>query len=90
MPYGDAGLEIRKPGRKRITEMKVSLGDARLSYMGRIDRKDREKPEFIFPATSLSFCFWGKKAELTIENRRACWDNYVGAIVDGRRGVATS
>lgn len=65
--------------------MKVSLGDARLSYMGRIDRKDREKPEFIFPATSLSFCFWGKKAELTIENRRACWDNYVGAIVDGRQ-----
>lgn len=62
---------------------KITLDSPELLYCGRIDRTDAGHPEFIFPATSLQFRFHGKKAVLTLANRKACWNNYVGAIVDG-------
>lgn len=65
--------------------MDIRLWDKRLCYTGRIDRSNPDRPEFVYPATSLSFRFYGKKAELTVENRRGCWDNYVGAVADGRQ-----
>ncbi|MCI9164321.1 MAG: electron transporter RnfD [Lachnospiraceae bacterium] len=65
--------------------MRISPGDIRLRYTGRIDRRNPERPEFIFPASSLGFRFWGKRAEIVLENRRVYWDNYVGAIVDGEQ-----
>lgn len=63
--------------------MRIELDDERLQYIGRIDHTNPKKPEFIFPATSLTFRFYGKSATLKVENRRGCWNNYVGAIVDG-------
>ncbi len=64
--------------------MIVSLDDERLVYSGRIDRSDAKRPEFIFPATSLQFRFYGKKAVLTVENRGgAGWKYYAGVIADG-------
>lgn len=63
--------------------MQVCFNDIRLDYSGRIDRSNPEKPQFIYPASSLRFCFEGRRAVLKVENRRVCWDNYVGAIVDG-------
>lgn len=63
--------------------MLVQLNDPQIQYCGRIDWADAGKPEFIFPATSMQFCFFGSKAKLTVSNRHVCWDNYVGAIVDG-------
>ena len=65
--------------------MRIELDDKRLQYIGRIDRTNPKNPEFIFPSTSLTFRFIGKSATLTVENRRGCWDNYVGAIVDGEQ-----
>lgn len=65
--------------------MEISLDHQKLSYCGRIDKKNPLKPEFIYPATSLTFRFYGSKASLLVENRKACWDNYVGAIVDGKQ-----
>lgn len=62
--------------------MEINLQDKKLCYTGRIDWEVPEKPEFIYPATSLAFRFFGKEAKLTVENRKGCWDNYVGAIVD--------
>lgn len=63
--------------------MIISLDNKKLCYSGRIDKKNPKRPEFIFPASSLSFRFYGKRAALIVENRNACWENYVGAIVDG-------
>lgn len=44
--------------------MMISLDDKRLIYSGRIDSRDAKRPEFVFPATSLHFRFYGKKAVL--------------------------
>ena len=63
--------------------MRVALNSKELVYTGRIDWENPEKPEFIFPASSLSFRFRGKKAVLALENKIACWDSYLGAIIDG-------
>ncbi len=65
--------------------MRISLRDVRLRYTGRIDWRNPEGPEFIFPASSLAFRFRGKGAAIVVENRRLYWDNYVGAIIDGRQ-----
>lgn len=62
----------------------VSLQDERLLYSGRIDDEDPQRPVFIFPASSLTFWFYGKRAVLVVENHRVFWDNYVGAWVDGK------
>ncbi len=63
--------------------MIVALDSKELVYSGRIDMTNPEEPELIFPASSLNFRFHGKKAVLFVKNRKACWDNYLGAIVDG-------
>lgn len=65
--------------------MIVALDRQELNYSGRIDMADPKKPEFIFPASSINFRFYGKKAVLVVENRRACWKNYAAAIVDGKQ-----
>ena len=63
--------------------MIVALDSKELVYSGRIDMTNPEEPELIFPASSLNFRFYGRKAVLFVKNRKACWDNYLGAIVDG-------
>ena len=63
----------------------IALDKKELIYSGRIDRRNPRKPEFIFPASSVCFRFLASKAALTIENRNVYWDNYVGAIVDGKQ-----
>ena len=68
-------------------KMIVELDDQRLQYTGRIDTRNPKCPEFIFPATSMKFRFIGKAATLTVENRRGFWNNYVGAIVDGKQKI---
>lgn len=63
--------------------MKVELDNIELVYSGRIDMKNPKKPEFVFPATSVSFRFFGKAAYLRVTNRHIYWNNTLGAIVDG-------
>lgn len=63
--------------------MRVSLAHRFLMFSGRIDDRNPEKPEFVFPASSLSFRFFGREAKLLVTNRNAYWINAAGAIVDG-------
>ena len=56
----------------------VSLQDERLLYSGRIDDEDPQRPVFIFPASSLTFWFYGKRAVLEVENHRVFWDKVNG------------
>lgn len=65
--------------------IEISLDQKELVYSGRIDRRNPKKPEFIFPASSLQFRFFGRSAILVLENRNVYWENYVGAIVDGEQ-----
>lgn len=64
---------------------KIELDRKELIYNGRIDRRSPQKPEFIFPASSVHFRFRGRKAVLTVENRNVYWNNYAGAVVDGKQ-----
>ena len=63
--------------------MRGSLAHRFLMFSGRIDDRNLERPEFIFPASSLFFRFFGREAKLTVTNRNAYWNNAAGAIVDG-------
>lgn len=65
--------------------IEIALDSRELIYSGRIDKRNPKKPEFIFPASSVHFCFRGSKAVLVVENRSIYWDNYAGAIVDGQQ-----
>lgn len=62
--------------------MQIDLRDKRLDYCGRIDWEE-DAPVFIYPSTSLEFHFFGKRAILTVENRRLYWDHYAGGMIDG-------
>lgn len=63
--------------------MRVSLNHKFLKFSGRIDDSNPEKPEFVFPASSLFFRFFGREARLSVTNRNAYWLNTAGAVVDG-------
>lgn len=63
--------------------MQIGLDREELTYTGRIDFHDPRHPEWVFPATSLHFRFYGKSASLWVTNRNAYWKNTLGAFVDG-------
>lgn len=63
--------------------MKVGLEREELSYSGRIDMTNPARPEFVFPASSMRFRFWGKAASVRVTNRCCYWKNVIGAVVDG-------
>lgn len=64
----------------------VELDNIELRYSGRIDITDPKRPEFIFPASSLHFRFYGAGAVITVYNRGGRgWRYFAGAIVDGRQ-----
>ena len=63
--------------------MRVELDREELCYTGRIDMRNPSRPEFVFPASSLHFRFFGRAASVQITNRRCYWKSVVGAVVDG-------
>lgn len=63
----------------------ILLNQKELCYSGRIDWENPLKPEMVYPASYLHFRFHGKKAVLSVENRKVCYDNYVGAWIDGEQ-----
>lgn len=65
--------------------MKIMPDDERLSYSGRIDWSDPKAPVFLYPCTSVTFRFTGRRLKVHVENRRVYWDNYLGCIIDGRQ-----
>ena len=58
-----------------VKMQQVALDREEFIYSGRIDKRNKKQPEFIFPASSLQFRFFGKKVILVLENRNACWKN---------------
>lgn len=68
--------------------MKIALNHEKLRYTGRIDTTSPGRPEFIYPASSLEFAFYGTGAAVKVVNRNVCWDNYLGIIVDGEQSKA--
>lgn len=65
--------------------MQVQLDAKELIYSGRIDIENPKKPEFIYPASFVQFSFIGKRAVLTVKNKRLYWNNSLGAIIDGKQ-----
>ena len=63
--------------------MKIDLKDTHLRWSGRIYWRERKKPLWIFPATSLCFRMRGSKAVLRVRNYNQYWENSLGVIVDG-------
>ncbi|XCP85690.1 electron transporter RnfD [Roseburia hominis] len=65
--------------------MICELDSKELVYNGRIDKTNPKRPGFVFPASSLHFRFYGKRAVLTVQNHHAYWKNYAGMVVDGEQ-----
>lgn len=63
--------------------MQIAFDQEGLLHSGRIDFHDPKHPEWVFPATSLRFRFYGKSASLWVTNRNVYWKNTLGAVVDG-------
>ena len=63
----------------------ISLNSEKICYSGRIDWTDPLRPGMVYPASYLHFRFSGKKAVITVENRKVCYDNYMGAVIDGEQ-----
>ena len=63
--------------------MKILPNNKELIYSGRINWNNPQSPVFVFPCTSVGMRFTGNRLEVTVENRKAYWDNYLGYILDG-------
>lgn len=62
----------------------IAPDDKALSYSGRIDFEDPMAPEFINPCSSITARFTGTGIKALVSNRHGCWDNYLGAVIDGQ------
>ena len=66
--------------------MLVYPDDKNLQYSGRIDFDDAKHPKLVYPCSYVKIKFTGSSLKAVVENKRSCWDNYMGYIVDGRQG----
>lgn len=57
-----------------------------LRYEGRIDFGEVLSPEFVYPCSYVKIRFTGNSIAAVISNRKACWNNYLGFILDGLQG----
>lgn len=57
--------------------------DEVFTYSGRIDFEEKNAPVFVFPCSLIRFVISGKTGRLIIENKRLCWENALGILVDG-------
>lgn len=67
--------------------MKIEPDNEKLVYSGRIDWSNKKAPVFIFPCTSVCMRFTGNRLKITVENKNAYWDNYLGCIIDGEQST---
>lgn len=63
--------------------MFISPSDQRLTYCGRIDFDDPEAPVLVYASSYVTFRFTGSFVKVRLTNRRSCWSNRMGCIVDG-------
>ena len=63
--------------------MYINPSDTRLSYSGRIDFDNPDAPVLVFVSSSVSFRFRGTSVKVKLINKRSCWSNRLGCIIDG-------
>lgn len=59
--------------------------DERITYMGRIDWTNKWAPVFVFPYSMFIVNFTGTQIHVVLDNHRACWNNFLGVIIDGEQ-----
>ncbi len=62
---------------------RIKPSDARLQYMGRIDRSDPDAPQFFWAGSLVQFGFTGDSLFLEIENHRIYSGLQLGYLLDG-------
>lgn len=63
--------------------MYIKPSDTRLSYSGRVDFDNPDAPMLVFVSSSVSFRFKGTSVKVKLINKRSCWSNRLGLIIDG-------
>lgn len=63
--------------------MFISAGDERLVYEGRIDFDNEKGPCFVYPCSNVRVKFKGKSVKVKLINHHACYNNYIGTVIDG-------
>ncbi len=54
-----------------------------LEYSGRIDYEP-DKSIFVFPCSYVKIRIYGKSVAAIVDNKNNYWDNYIGAVIDGK------
>ena len=63
--------------------MFISPSDPRLIYCGRIDFDNPDAPVMVYPSSYVTFRFTGNLLKVKLTNKRSCWSNRMGCVVDG-------
>lgn len=63
--------------------MVISPSDRRLTYCGRIDFDNPDAPVMVYASSYVTFKFTGNFLKVRLTNKRSCWSNRMGCIVDG-------
>lgn len=66
--------------------MQITPNHEYLQYCGRIDFDDPMAPVMVFPCSFVRMKFTGNTLKVTLKNKQAYWDNYMGYILDGEQG----
>lgn len=67
--------------------MRIQPDNPMLVYSGRIDWSNSQAPVFVFPCTSVAAKFTGSLLRISVENRQAYYDNYLGYVLDGKQAA---
>lgn len=67
--------------------MYIYPDNPKLQYSGRIDFDDPKEPVLVFAATYIKIRFTGTWIKAHMDNRRNCWNNYMGVLIDGEQST---
>lgn len=63
--------------------MFISPSNPRLIYCGRIDFDNPDAPVMVYPSSYVTFRFTGNLLKVKLTNKRSCWSNRMGCVIDG-------
>lgn len=63
--------------------MFISPSDPRLIYCGRTDFDNPDAPVMVYPSSYVTFRFTGNLLKVKLTNKRSCWSNRMGCVIDG-------
>lgn len=65
--------------------MQITPNNEKIRYSGRIDFTENKAPVMVFPCSHAVLRFTGNVLKVTVENKHAYWNNYIGYILDGKQ-----